>query len=142
MTEEGNLEARVSALEGEMGEIKHRMGRAEKDAAAARVLAGGADRDVSEMRAEIREFREQNLRLHNATRADIADIRADITDIRGDITDIRTALGGMHTRMDGMDSRIDQLTLEVRSKFDMLAAGQQQIVKLITRAIDRGAGQR
>jgi hypothetical protein len=37
------------------------------------VLAGGADRDVSEIRAEIRDFREQSTRMLNATRADIAD---------------------------------------------------------------------
>ena len=133
MTERGNLEERVAALEGEMGDLKHRLQRNEKDAAAARVLAGGADRDTSELRIELREFREQNMRLHNATRADIADIRGDITDIRGDITDMRGELG----RLNGT---VDTLTLEMRSKFDMLAAGQQQIVNLITLAIDGKSG--
>ncbi|MGW1741586.1 hypothetical protein ACWCPQ_22590 [Nocardia sp. NPDC001965] len=154
MTEKGNLDARVAALEGEIGELKQRVRRTEQDAAAARVLAGGADRDVSEIRAEIREFREQNLRLHNATREDITGIRGDIsgihgdisgiqgdiTGIQGDITGIRSTVGELGGRMDHMESRIDTLTLEMRSKFDMLAAGQQQIVSLITQAIDRGTG--
>ncbi|GGL23546.1 hypothetical protein [Nocardia jinanensis] len=107
MTEKGNLGARVSALEGEVGELRERVRRTEQDAAAARVLAGGADRDVSEIRAEIRDFREQNLRLHNATREDITDIRGKLDLLRG--------------------------------KLDLLATGQQQIVNLITRAIDRKA---
>ncbi|WP_327148386.1 hypothetical protein [Nocardia sp. NBC_01329] len=134
MTEKGNLEERVAALEGEMGDLEHRLQRSEKDAAAARVLAGGADRDTSELRIELREFREQNMRLHNATRADLAEIQGDITGIRGDITGIRGELG----RLNGT---VDTLTLEMRSKFDMLTAGQQQIVNLITLAIDGKSGE-
>lgn len=83
MTEKGSFEERLTALESEEGDLKHRLQGSEKDAAAARVLAGGADRDTSELRIELREFREQNMRLHNATRSDIADIRGDITEIRG-----------------------------------------------------------
>lgn len=128
MTEKGNLEERMTALESEMGELKHRLQRSEKDAAAARVLAGGADRDTSELRIELREFREQNMRLHNATRADIADIRGDITEIRGELGQL--------------NGRVDTLTLEMRSKFDMLTAGQQQIVNLITLALDGKGGDR
>lgn len=140
MTEKGNLEERVAALEGEMGDLKHRLQRSEKDAAAARVLAGGADRDTSELRIELREFREQNMRLHNATRADIADIRGDITDIRGDITDVRGDITDMRGELGRLNGTVDTLTLEMRSKFDMLAAGQQQIVNLITLAIDGKSG--
>lgn len=120
MTEKGSLEERVTARENEVGDLKHRLQRSEKDSAAARVLAGGADRDSSELRIELREFREQNMRLHNATREDIADIRGDVAEIRGEL---------------------GQLTLEMRSKFDMLAAGQQQLVNLITLAIDGKSGQ-
>lgn len=122
MTEKGDFEERLTALEGEVGDLEHRLQRSEKDAAAARVLAGGADRDTSELRIELREFREQNMRLHNATRSDIADIRGDITGIRGEIGQL--------------NNRVDTLTLEMRSKFDMLAAGQRQIANLITLAID------
>lgn len=126
MTEKGNLEERMTALESEVGELKHRLQRSEKDAAAARVLAGGADRDTSELRIELREFREQNMRLHNSTRADIADLRGDSTEIRGELGQL--------------NGRVDTLTLEVRSKFDMLTAGQQQIVNLITLALDGKSG--
>ncbi|MGW6331622.1 hypothetical protein [Nocardia rhamnosiphila] len=116
----------MAALESEMGELEHRLQRSEKDAAAARVFAGGADRDTAELRIELREFREQNMRLHNATRSDIADIRGDITEIRGELGQLN---GG-----------VDTLTLEMRSKFDMLTAGQQQIMNLITLALDGKGG--
>lgn len=140
MTEKGDLEERVTALEGEVGDLEHRLQRSEKDAATARVLAGGADRDTSELRIELREFREQNMRLHNATRSDIADIRGDITGIRGGITDIRGDITDIRGELGQLNGRVDTLTLEMRSKFDMLAAGQQQIVNLITLAIDDKGG--
>ena len=69
------LENRVESLEGRVSGLEERLRVSEQDAAAARVLAGGADRDVAEIRSEIREFREQNTRLHNATRQDFADMR-------------------------------------------------------------------
>ncbi len=52
MTSE-DLEARVSALEEQVRELAGRVRTVEQDAAA-RVLAGGADRDVTEIRSEIR----------------------------------------------------------------------------------------
>ncbi|WP_280508072.1 hypothetical protein [Nocardia flavorosea] len=119
---------------------EHRLQRSEKDAAAARVLAGGADRDRSELRIELREFREQNTRLRNATRSDIADIRGDITGIRDDLTDIRGDITDIRGELGQLNGRVGTLTLEMRSKFDMLAAGQQQIVNLITLAIDDKGG--
>ncbi|HEY3630848.1 MAG TPA: hypothetical protein VGL21_08100, partial [Jatrophihabitantaceae bacterium] len=65
------LESRVESLESRVSGLEQRLRVSEQDAAAARVLAGGADRDVAEIRTEIREFRDQNTRLHNATRQDI-----------------------------------------------------------------------
>ncbi|MQA62275.1 MAG: permease [Actinophytocola sp.] len=54
-----DLEARVAALETQVRELADRVRTSEQDAAAARVLAGGADRDVTEIRGEIRDFRQQ-----------------------------------------------------------------------------------
>jgi predicted nucleic acid-binding Zn-ribbon protein len=51
------LEERVSALEKEVRDLSGRVRGTEQDAAAARVLAGGADRDVSEIRTEIVDLR-------------------------------------------------------------------------------------
>lgn len=62
------LEERVSALEKEVRDLSGRVRGTEQDAAAARVLAGGADRDVSEIRTEIRDLRQAGIGSFNAMR--------------------------------------------------------------------------
>jgi chromosome segregation ATPase len=110
--EGGELEPRVSALEDEMREIRVRLRTSEQDSAAARVLAGAADRDVGEIRSELRDFRQATAASFNAMREDFADLRGDVGRLRG----------------------------EMRSKFDMTAAGQQQIVGMLQTLIDREDG--
>lgn len=67
------------------------------------MLAGGADRDVAELRTEIREFRDQNNRVLNALRGDMVELR----------------------------EHVDRGFGEIRERLDMTAAGQQQIVTLL-----------
>ncbi len=117
MTESGDLEPRVSALENEMGNVRRRVERTERDAEAARVLAGGADRDGAELKKDLREFHKQNLRLHNATRADMADLQR---------------------RMQAVEQTMGAGFAEMRGKFDAAAAGQQQIVALLDRLLENG----
>lgn len=105
-----DLERRVSALEDQVRDLAERVRSSEQDAAAARVLAGGADRDVAEIRGEIREFRDQNARVLNAMRED---------------------LGGLREQMQSGFA-------EVRGALDATAAGQQQVAALLTRMIDQG----
>lgn len=99
-----------------MREIRARLKVTEQDAAAARVLAGAADRDVGEMRTEIRDFRRATVASFNAMRDDLNDLRAE-----------------MHSRFAEVHSRF----AEVHSKFDVTAAGQQQIVGMLQTLIDR-----
>lgn len=113
MAQPNDLETRVTALEGQVRELADRVRGSEQDAAAARVLAGGADRDVTEMRGDIQEFREQNTQILNAMREDLSDIR----------------------------QRVDTGFAEIRGKFDATAAGQQQIVTLLDRLITEQGGQ-
>ncbi|MGH3468358.1 MAG: hypothetical protein ACRDQF_11570, partial [Thermocrispum sp.] len=54
MPDRDDLEHRVDALEDQGRELRSRIVSAETDAAAARTLAAGADRDVGEVRAELR----------------------------------------------------------------------------------------
>lgn len=96
----------------EMDELRARLRRVEQDAAAARILAGGADRDVGELRDELREFRAQNARLHNATRADLADLRESV---------------------DSRFAQVDRNFLTVHGKLDGVAAGLQVLTDLLTR---------
>lgn len=96
-------EARLAAVERKVHELTSRVRASEQDAAAARVLAGAADRDVSEFRSEINDFR-------RATTASFNALREDFTDL---------------------SQRTDQGFAEMRAKFDATAAGQQQIVDLL-----------
>jgi phage-related minor tail protein len=113
MAHPNDLEARVAALETQVRDLAERVRTSEQDAAAARVLAGGADRDVTEFRGEIREFREQNTRVLNA--------------MREDLTDLRT--------------QVDTGFSEMRGKLDATAGGQQKIVTLLDTLIAQQGGQ-
>jgi chromosome segregation ATPase len=116
-----DLEARVAALETHVHELDDRVRNSEQNAAAARVLAGGADRDVAEIRGEIRDFRKATMSSFNALREDLTDLRQDQADLR---------------------QKVDTGFIEIRGKLDATAAGQQQIVDLLSRLIDQQDGQR
>jgi hypothetical protein len=116
--EPDGLEARVEALETHVHDLDRRVRATEQDAAAARVLAGAADRDVTEFRGELRDFRQATAASFNA--------------LREDMTDLRTE---MHERF----AHVDNGFIEVRGKLDATAAGQQQIVNILQRLIaDQG----
>jgi len=104
-----SLEERVSALETQVSQLTQRVQVSERDAAAARVLAGAADRDVSEIRGELRDFRNATVASFNALREDVNDLR----------------------------THVDNGFTEMRGKLDAAAAGQQQIVGLIQTIIDK-----
>jgi len=103
-----DLEGRVNALETTVEGIQRRLRASEQDAAAARVLAGAADRDVTEIRAEIRDFRNATTTGFNALREDFGDLR----------------------------NNVDRGFSEMGGKFDATAAGQQHIANLIQRLIE------
>ena len=75
MTEPGERDERITALEADVAALQSQLGRAQQDAAAARVLAGGADRDVGELGSEFRAFRDQNNRVLSAMREDLTALR-------------------------------------------------------------------
>ena len=116
MAQPDDLEARVAALEIQVRELTTRVRTSEQDAAAARVLAGGADRDVAEFHGELRDFREHNARILNA-------MREDLTDLREDLTDLRT--------------KVDNGFSDLRGRLDATTTGQRQIVELLTTLIDQ-----
>ncbi|GAT08476.1 MULTISPECIES: hypothetical protein [Mycobacteriaceae] len=76
--EPDNLEARVSALETQVRGLAQRVQASEQDAAAARVLAGAADRDVTEFHTELRDFRRATVSGFNALRDDMTDLRSEM----------------------------------------------------------------
>jgi hypothetical protein len=134
MAQQPDLEARVAALETHVHELTERVRHSEQDAIAARVLAGGADRDVTDIRGELREFREQNTRVLNAMREDLTDLRQRVED------GFRRVDDGFQ-RIDNEFRRVDNGFVEMRGKFDATAAGQQQIVELLNTLIAQQDGQ-
>ena len=107
----------------DLGEIRRRLQAVEQDAAAARVLAGAADRDVSEIRAEIRDFR--------------GDTTASFNALRQDFVDLRTHVDRRFEKVDRGFEQVDRGFAEMRGRLDATAAGQQRIVELIESLIDR-----
>jgi len=120
MTTADDLEPRVAALETQVQELTTGVRDSAQDAAAARVLAGGVDRDMAEIRMEIRDFRRATTASFNAMRADFTDLR---------------------TQMNDRFADVDNGFIEMRGKFDATAAGQQQIVNLLTTLIGQEGGQ-
>lgn len=110
-----DLEGRVDALETTVEDINRRLRATEQDAAAARVLAGAADRDVTDIKAEIRDFR-------NATTASFNALREDFVDLRN--------------RVDRGFEQVDRGFAEMRGRLDATAGGQQHIADLIQGLID------
>ena len=131
----------------DLNDIHRRLRAAEQDAAAARILAGAADRDVSEIRAEIRDFRQATTTSFNALRADFVDLREDVGDLRENIGDLRQDAGDLRENIGGLRENIGGLQgdfsdlgrgfTEVRRKVDATAAGQQRVVTLIESLIDQ-----
>jgi hypothetical protein len=115
---EDDVEARVTSLEHAVARLREQVtltssdaAAARADAAAARVLAAGADRDVSELRTELRAhtqvlnaLRETQLEQSRETRECFA----------------------------SQGRRIDALEREMRTGFATMATGMAQITELLT----------
>lgn len=104
----------MAALETQFHELGGRVRSGEQDAASARMLAGGADRDVEQFRSEIRDFRKATMSSFNA--------------MREDLTDLRQRVGGLETK-------VDTGFAEMRGRLDATAAGMQHIADLLNMII-------
>jgi tetrahydromethanopterin S-methyltransferase subunit G len=138
-----DVEARLAALEARVEEVA-------ADAAAARHLAAAGDRDLADLGVKVDANRRaiNALGVQTAARFDRVDERFDRVEQRFDrrLDGVDQRLDGVDQRLDGVDQRFagvyqrfDRLEhemrtgfAEMRGKFDQAAAGQQQIVDLIT----------
>ena len=121
-----DIESRLSAVEREVAQLRAQQGLTASDAAAARVLAAGADHDVSEVRAELRAHTSalnalRETQLEQGRRLDRMDGRFD----------------RMDGRFDGMDGRLDALESRMADGFATVGAGMAQIVTLLEGLDDR-----
>ncbi|GAB3156919.1 hypothetical protein GCM10027258_64270 [Amycolatopsis stemonae] len=100
-----DLEARVTALEEQVRQSR-------EDATAARVLAGAADRDVS----EFKQLFYAQVKVLNALRE----------------TQIEHG-----QRLDGLDARFDQLETKVDSGFTKINVSTDRISQLLQQVVDK-----
>jgi len=162
MAASNNLEARVTALETQSHELANEVHHAKQDAAAARVLAGEADRDVTEIRAEIRDFRKATTASFNAMREDFIDLRNHVDngfaevhgrfdevhgrfdEVHGRFAEVHGRFAEVHGKFDEVFGKFDEVDngfIEMRGRLDAAAAGQQQIVTLLSTLIGQQDGQ-
>ncbi|MDS0137999.1 MULTISPECIES: hypothetical protein [unclassified Amycolatopsis] len=114
-----DLEARVTALEEQVQYTR-------QDAAAARILAGTADRDVSEFKQTLNG----HTKVLNAIREtqiehgqDISGLKTDVTGLKTDVTDLKTD--------------VTDLRAEMRSGFTKINVGMEQMSRLLQQVIDK-----
>jgi predicted nucleic acid-binding Zn-ribbon protein len=138
--EQGDRDERITALEADVAALRSRLNRAEQDAAAARVLAGGADRDVADLGGEFREFRDQNNRVLSAMRADLVDLRertdrgfAAVGESFEQVDRNFEQVNRNFEQVNGNFEQVDRNFLTVHGKLDGVAAGLQVLTDLLTR---------
>lgn len=125
-----DLEARVAALESQLRQLTDVVRQTQQDAAAARVLAGAADRDVSELVVKVDANRQAINALGEQTRA-----RFDVLEAKVDALETKVDAG--FTKVDAGFAQVDAGFAEVRGRLDATAAGQETIAGLLTRLIER-----
>jgi hypothetical protein len=107
------------------------------DAQAARTLAAGADRDVAEVRAELRS----HTRVLTALRETQVEQGRAISDLRVEMRTRFTAVESeMRTRFTAVESemrtRFTALEAEMRGGFATMAAAMADIVELVSRGTE------
>jgi outer membrane murein-binding lipoprotein Lpp len=110
---DGDLEARVRDLEHEVLRLKDSVEISRADASAARVLAGGADRDVSDVKTL--------LRAHTQT----------LNALRETQVEQGQKLTRLDAKVDQMDAKVDHLDAKVDRALGLLSTGTAQIVAML-----------
>ncbi len=107
-----DVEARLTSLEREVARLREQVALTSTDAAAARLLAAGADHDVSEVRAELRAHT-QGLNALRETQLEQG----------GEILSLRRELA--------------EQGREMREGFATMATGMAQITALLTNTAEQ-----
>ncbi|MGH3888796.1 MAG: hypothetical protein ACRDSZ_19930 [Pseudonocardiaceae bacterium] len=102
-----DFETRLAVLEREVARLREHVALTSSDAAAARVLASGADRDVSEVRAELRAHT-QGLNALRETQLE------------------------QGQKINKLDREMREGFAEMREGFSTVATGMAQITALLT----------
>lgn len=132
-----NLERRVERLESQLDSetgLPAEVQAAREDAAAARHLAAANDRDVADLHTDLRAFRHATNASFNAMRADFADLRGEFGELQ---TEMRAGFADLRGEFGDLRGEFGELRAEMRAGFATAAAGQQQIVGMLTTLIER-----
>ena len=116
-----DIEARVAILEREVVRLREQVALSSSDAAGARVLAAGADRDVSEVRAELRAHTQA---LNALRETQLEQGRA--------IAGLDQRVTGLDQKVTGLDQKVTGLDQKVTEGFATLGVGMAQITALLT----------
>ena len=104
---DSDLEARVRDLEHEVRRLKEGVEIARADAAAARVLAGGADRDASDMRALLRAHTQTLTALREAQLEQQDEVRALRSDMQRGFGMLQTGIAQIVAALPNKDDEDD-----------------------------------
>jgi len=118
-----DFETRLATLEGEVSRLREQVALSSSDAAAARVLAAGADHDVSEVRAELRAHTQALNALRDTQLEHVQEMREGF------------AKQGQEISTQGQEMRegFTKQGQEMREGFATQATGMAQIVALLTK---------
>lgn len=89
-----DLAKRVVAVETELAVVR-------QEAAAARALAAGADRDVAEYRAEMRAHTRMLGALRETQVAHYADHKADVAELKADVAETKVGIARIVRLLEG-----------------------------------------
>jgi hypothetical protein len=138
-----DLELRVTSLEREVIRLREQVTLTSSDAAAARVLAAGADRDVSEVRAELRahtqglnalretqlELRETQLELRKTQLAQAQEV----TGLRQDVLAQGQEVTGLRQDVLAQGQEVTGLRQDVGAGFAALNTGIAEVTTLLAK---------
>ncbi|MPZ84748.1 MAG: hypothetical protein GEV28_31940 [Actinophytocola sp.] len=131
MSEPDNLDERVTRLERDMADVR-------QDAAAARVLAGAADRDVSEMRVELRAHTRSLHALRETQVEQGREMREGFAELRGELRgEMREGFAELRGEMHEGFAELRGEIAGMREGFTTLALGQAQITALLSAPPDQ-----
>lgn len=107
-----DIESRLSAVERDVARLREQQGLSASDATAARVLAAGADRDVSEVRAELRAHTSglnalREVQVAQGRQLERLEGKVDqgFADVGAAITTVQTGMARVVTLLEGLDGR-------------------------------------
>jgi chromosome segregation ATPase len=120
-----NLEIRMGILEREVARLREEAVLTSSDAAAARVLAAGADHDVSEVRSELRA----HTRALNALRETQLEQGQAITSIRQQLTGQGDAITSIRQELTEQGQAITSIRQELTEQGQAITSIRQELTE-------------